>query len=149
MWRGCSTYRSMYMSPLPNAATASAEAVLNAPGMASRLRTIFIPRPPPPAAAFRMTGSPISCAHRLASSASFTPPGLPGNSGSPASRAASRARTLLPISRMTSGRGPMKAILQERHTSANSAFSDRKPYPGWMASAPVISAADSTAGTFR
>jgi len=54
--RGFSTYRSMYMSPLPKAEAASAEAVVKAVVTASRPRTIFIPRPPPPAAALRMTG---------------------------------------------------------------------------------------------
>jgi 3-methylcrotonyl-CoA carboxylase alpha subunit len=44
-----------------------------------------------------------------------------------ASRAALRARTLLPISEIISGRGPMKWILQSRHTLANSEFSERKP----------------------
>src|SRR3984957_19123956 len=33
--------------------------------------------------------------------------------------------------------------------SANPAFSDRKPYPGWRASAPVMSAADSIAAIFK
>jgi hypothetical protein len=33
--------------------------------------------------------------------------------------------------------------------SANAAFSDRKPYPGWIASAPVIAAADRIEGMFR
>ena len=56
MCRGFSTYRSMYMSPLANAEAASAEAVVKAVGTALRSRTIFMPRPPPPAAALRITG---------------------------------------------------------------------------------------------
>jgi hypothetical protein len=41
---------------------------------------------------------------------------------------------------MAFGFGPMKTIffsLREQR-SANSAFSDRKPKPGWIASAPVL-----------
>ena len=37
------------------------------------------------------------------------------------------ARSFKPIFSMASGVGPMNAILQRRHTSANSAFSERKP----------------------
>ena len=33
--------------------------------------------------------------------------------------------------------------------SANLAFSDRNPYPGWIASAPVMVAADRMAGMLR
>ena len=33
--------------------------------------------------------------------------------------------------------------------AANLAFSDRKPMPGWMASAPVMVAAEMMAGMFR
>src|SRR5205085_4080648 len=45
--------------------------------------------------------------------------------------------------------GPMKATLCAARISAKRAFSDRKPYPGWTASAPVISHAASSCGTFR
>ena len=64
---------------------------------------------------------------RFADEAVCVGPAEPGSSGSPASFAASRARTLLPISRSISGRGPMKRILQFSQTSAKSAFSERKP----------------------
>ena len=100
------------------------------PGPARRgSRTIFMPRPPPPAAALRMTGKPISRANASASSRVLQHARrLPGKQRQArASRAASRARTLLPISRSISGRGPMKWILQFSQTSANSAFSERKP----------------------
>ena len=39
----------------------------------------------------------------------------------------------------------MKVMPCSATTSAKRAFSDRKPTPGWIASAPVISAADSSA----
>ncbi len=111
---------------------------------------IFMPRPPPPAAALRMTGKPISLGQLLAPRRpSRSTPRAPGRSGSPAFSMASRAATLLPMSRSISGRGPMKRSRSFSTISANSAFSERKPYPGWMASAPVSSAAASTARAFR
>jgi hypothetical protein len=42
---------------------------------------------------------------------------------------------------IVSGRGPMKTSPQRAVMSAKSAFSARKPYPGWMASQPVSRAA--------
>ena len=54
-------------------------------------------------------------------------PALPGRSGRPASRAAARAETLLPISRSISGRGPMKRMPHFSLTSAKPAFSLRNP----------------------
>ncbi len=36
----------------------------------------------------------------------------------------------------------MNSILHERQTSAKCAFSDRNPYPGWIASTSAISAAE-------
>ena len=59
------------------------------------------------------------------------------------------ALTLSPIRRMVSARGPMKTNPLFSTRSAKSAFSDRKPYPGWMASASVTSAALMMAGTLR
>jgi hypothetical protein len=78
-----------------------------------------------------------------------TGPSLPGRIGTPAFFIARRARALSPSSRMTFGVGPMNLMWQASQTSARYALSDRKPYPGWMASAPVISAALRTAGTLR
>ena len=43
----------------------------------------------------------------------------------------------------------VKAIFEAAQISANSAFSARNPYPGWIASAPVISAAAMILGMFR
>ena len=62
---------------------------------------------------------------------------------------ASRADTLSPQSRIASGVGPTKPSLHLRQISAKCAFSERKPYPGWMASAPVISAAAMICGMLR
>src|SRR5216110_3568273 len=43
----------------------------------------------------------------------------------------------------------MNVMPDDATFSANSAFSARKPYPGWIASAPVISAAAMMRGIFR
>ena len=54
--------------------------------------------------------------------------------GRPACRAVARAETLSPKSSNCSGRGPMKTMPFSAQARAKSAFSLRKPYPGWMAS---------------
>ena len=108
-----------------------------------------MPRPPPPADALRITGNPIRSANLTRSRSSVTTPSDPGSWGSPASRIASLARTLLPIIRIMSGRGPIQPKPECWTISANSAFSLRNPYPGWMASAPETSAAERIAGMLR
>ena len=75
--------------------------------------------------------------------------GDPGVTGSPASMAALRAVILSPKRRICSAVGPIKVMPCFSTISAKSAFSDKNPYPGWMASAPVISAAEIIAGLFR
>jgi hypothetical protein len=55
-WRGASTNFSMYTSGTPNAAAASACAARKFDTRSPAARTMRIPRPPPPADAFRMTG---------------------------------------------------------------------------------------------
>ena len=64
-------------------------------------------------------------------------PSVPGTIGTPADSASSRALTLLPIRVMAWVDGPMNVMPEAWQSSANSAFSDRNPYPGWMASAPI------------
>ncbi len=54
-------------------------------------------------------------------------PSEPGTTGTPAFFIASLADTLSPISRIESGRGPMKVKPLFSTRSAKSAFSDRKP----------------------
>jgi hypothetical protein len=71
------------------------------------LSTIFMPRPPPPAEALMMTGSPIrSTASSASWSFSMTP--VPGRIGTPAFSIAARAETLSPMRRMISGCGPIQ-----------------------------------------
>ena len=53
-----------------------------------------------------------------------------------------RASDLSPMRRIISASGPMNVNPHEAQTSAKCAFSERNPYPGWMASAPVTSAAE-------
>jgi hypothetical protein len=95
-----------------------------------------------------MTGKPMRFASASASEASFRTP-LPASSGMPKRSAFFRAVTLSPHARIASGGGPMNTTPQAPQRRANSAFSERKPYPGWIASAAVISAALMMAGTFR
>ena len=73
----------------------------------------------------------------------------PGTVGTPTSIMVRRAVALSPIARIWSGVGPMKVIPARSQISLNSAFSARNPYPGWMASAPVTSAAAMIRGMFR
>ena len=51
------------------------------------------------------------------------------------------ASDLFPRLWITSDLGPIKVILHCSHSSANLLFSERKPNPGWMASAPEGSVA--------
>ena len=87
-------------------------------------------------AAFSLASSPIG-------------PPEPGTQGTPAFFMALIADTLSPIRRIVSAFGPMKIKPDFSTCSAKSAFSDRKPYPGWIATAPVTSAAAIIEGTFR
>lgn len=77
-----------------------------------------------------ITGKPIPRANASASSTSSTGPGVPGTIGTPTAAIAARAEALSPITRICSGVGPMKAMFDAAHVSANSAFSARNPYPG-------------------
>ena len=74
-----------------------------------------------------MTGNPIFFAKPNASSTSSTGPGVPGTIGTPTLVIADRAAALSPITRICSAVGPMNAMFEAAHVSANSAFSARKP----------------------
>ncbi len=50
---------------------------------------------------------------------------------------------------MAAGGGPIQVSPASRTAWANSAFSDRNPYPGWIASAPESAAARSTLAMSR
>ena len=112
-------------------------------------RTTCMPRPPPPAVALISTGKPISRAIAAAWAPSRSGPSEPGTQGTPSFCMVSLAMILSPMRAMCSGVGPMKAMPWASTISANWAFSDKKPTPGWMASAPVIAAAETIAGMFK
>src|ERR1700722_4275855 len=67
----------------------------------------------------------------------------------PSSVAACLATTLSPIIRICSADGPMKTRPCSATICANPAFSERNPSPGWMASAPVMAAAERIAAGLR
>ena len=56
---------------------------------------------------------------------------------------------LIPMSLMADAGGPMNMIPSFEQSSANSTFSDKKPYPGCMAWAPVLNAASKTLSFLR
>ena len=66
---------------------------------------------------------------------------IPGSTGTPALAIMALAATLSPIAAMVSGAGPTKISPASAQARANAAFSDKNPYPGWTASAPVAVAA--------
>ncbi len=88
-------------------------------------------------------------ASAMACSRLSTVPSEPGTTGMPRSTAARFAATLSPIMRMCSTEGPMKTKPCSSTISAKPGFSARKPSPGWIASAPVICAAERIAGMLR
>lgn len=110
------------------------------------------PIPPPPAVAFSMTyvicqfgletpyrrnqhtGKPSPLATSTASSSLFTRPCEPGTIGTPALVARSLAVCLSPNASMLSGEGPANTIPAAVAALAKSAFSDKNPYPGMIAS---------------
>ena len=69
----------------------------------------------------------MESARALASSAVATAPSEPGTTGTPACCISRRAAALLPMARMTSPEGPMKAMPASAQASANWSFSLRKP----------------------
>ena len=68
----------------------------------------------------------------------------PGDGSGEFASMVERATALSPMLRMASTLGPMNTRPQLSQISANSGFSARNPYPGWMASTPMMSAAEMT-----
>ena len=124
-----------------NPISASARAISKAVSKPASLLTSLIPRPPPPAEAFIITGYPISLASSLASWEFSNTPLLPGITGTPASFIVRLASALSPIIEIAFEEGPMNLNPMLSTISAKAAFSAKKPYPGCMASAAEISAA--------
>ena len=115
----------------------------------SRVSMPRMPLPPPPAAAFSITGRPTRRTVAAISSGSVLGDWLPGTMGTPAASASRLAAALSPRRSMTSGVGPMKTSPAASTARANAAFSARKPKPGWMACAPTDFAAAITASMRR
>ena len=86
-----------------------------------------MPFPPPPAAAFNMTGKPISSAVARAAALLSTGVVVPGTTGTPTFSMACRARVFDPINAIDSGLGPMNFTSAERQARANVSFSLRNP----------------------
>ena len=61
--------------------------------------------------------------------------------GTPAAFIVAFAVALSPILSIISAEAPINLMPFSAHILENLAFSDKKPYPGWIASALVISAA--------
>ena len=96
-----------------------------------------------------ITGNPISFAMASPSCAVCTGSLLPGTTGTPASIMVFLASDLFPILLIISADGPIKVILHSAQSLANRAFSERKPKPGWMASAFVATVAARICSIFR
>ena len=60
---------------------------------------------------------------------------MPATRGAPTRSAILRAETLSPNALIAAGGGPIQINPAPIVASAKSAFSERKPYPGWIASA--------------
>ena len=78
-----------------------------------------------------------------------TNPSEPGTVGTPASFIVALAEALSPIRSIISGDAPINLIPCSAQIFENLAFSERNPYPGWIASALVISAAAIILGIFK
>ena len=96
--------------------------------------TTFIPMPPPPPDGLSITGKPILRASSRALAGSTAP--VPGVTGTPFLAASWRAASLEPSARIADAGGPMNLSPAASQASGNAGFSARKPYPGWIASAP-------------
>ena len=112
-------------------------------------RTTRIPLPPPPIAALMMIGSPFVSTNALTSAKSVSDSSVPGTTGTFASIAAMRAVVLSAKVRRLSTVGPTNLIPSRSHALAKSGFSERKPYPGWIASTPFSFATFTICSTSR
>ena len=63
------------------------------------------------------------------------------STGTPASAINRLDSILLPMLSIAAGGGPIQVSPASRTACAKPAFSERNPYPGWIASAPALRAA--------
>ena len=95
------------------------------------------------------SGRPCSLANVMTSAGSCTGSVVPGAMGAPTSAAMRRASTFEPSARMVAGCGPIHVMPASMTACANSAFSARKPYPGWTASTCALCAVSTMAAMLR
>eukprot|EP00962_Isochrysis_galbana_P057632 scaffold30055_cov118-Isochrysis_galbana.AAC.7 len=81
-----------------------------------------------------MTGRPYSSTNSCALATEMTGSSVPGTTGTPAAMAATRAVVLSANVFRLATVGPTNVMPASWHACANAGDSDRKPYPGWMAS---------------
>ena len=74
---------------------------------------------------------------------------VPGTDSTSAAAAAFRDEILSPMISIASGGGPIHATPRSLMARAKSAFSEKKPYPGCTASAPLRSMASRMASVLR
>ena len=86
-----------------------------------------MPLPPPPAAAFSITGYSHFLAKPKASSSDDIAFSTPGITGTPTLFATTLDFILSPSLSIISGLGPINLIPASSHFLANSGFSDKKP----------------------
>jgi hypothetical protein len=110
-----------------NAEPASERAAFAADASPDASLTTRIPLPPPPAAAFIMTGNPIRSASATISLSLASGRSPPGTTGMPAATIVFRACILSPTSAIVRLVGPMKTTPASSQALANPAFSARKP----------------------
>src|SRR5207237_442572 len=111
----------------PGADVASERAPRSALLSSSRVPTSRIPFPPPPPAAFSITGKPNSAARRSTWTSLSTGSSDPGTTGTPAAIIRRRASSLSPIASIASAEGPMKTTPASAQARAKAARSARKP----------------------
>ena len=85
----------------------------------------------------------------MAAATSSTGSVSPGTIGTPALSMILRASVFEPIASIALGGGPIQVIFAFSTAFAKGAFSARKPYPGWIASAPAVEATSRIFSTFR
>ncbi len=108
-----------------------------------------MPRPPPPAVAFSISGYPISLPAASAASKVSTAPRLQGATGMPTSSAISLEPILSPSLRIASALGPMNVTPIRSQSSAKAGSSATNPQPTHAASAPVSRSAFSRTARSR
>jgi len=106
---------------------ASLRAVSYAARSSSCLRTTRIPRPPPPATAFKISGYPIFAASLASCFLALDRAVASRNRRQTSTLHFTRARSFSPIISIIFGRGPINVISEASQTLAKLAFSERNP----------------------